>query len=582
MSVVQSLEWGGAAPETTDYQPRPVKLGPYLVASGKLTPSALERAERLSADAGESLPLVLSRLGFLSERDLAEALAGMLGLPLANPDDYPMEPVLEDLFSRRFLKESRIIPLAERSDGIAIAMADPFDAYCLSAVAFATGKPALPMVATPGDIGSAYDRLYGDGKSEISQILEQTAEHQDSGESEDAERLKDIASEAPVIRLVNVLITRAVESRASDIHIEPMDDRLRIRYRIDGVLQDVESPPPRLRSAVISRVKVMANLNIAERRLAQDGRIRLAVRGRDIDFRVSTTPTIHGESVVLRILDRGSLTLDFTALGFEAGVLRQFHEVLDRPHGIVLVTGPTGSGKTTTLYATLVELNTPDKKILTIEDPVEYQLKGINQVQVKPQIGVTFAGALRSFLRQDPDIMMVGEIRDLETAQTAVQAALTGHLILSTLHTNDAPSAITRLLDMGVEDYLLTSTINGLIAQRLVRTLCPHCRQPYEPLADLVERLNLRGLTTVKPIVLHRAGGCPACNGIGYQGRSSILEVMAMTDAIRRLVLRHAEVGLIRKGAVAEGMETMHVNGMRKVLAGLTTVEEVLRVTREG
>ncbi|HUD53461.1 type II secretion system ATPase GspE, partial [Parvibaculum sp.] len=399
--------------------------------------------------------------------------------------------------------------------------------------------------------------------------------------SDDVERLKDIASEAPVIRLVNLLITRAVEARASDIHIEPMDGELRVRYRVDGVLQEVESPPQRLSSAVISRIKIMAKLNIAERRLAQDGRIRLAVRGKDIDFRVSTTPTIHGESVVLRILDRGSLKLDFAALGFDDEILGAFRDVLDRPHGILLVTGPTGSGKTTTLYTSLLELNTPDKKILTIEDPVEYQLKGINQVQVKPQIGLTFATALRSFLRQDPDIMMIGEIRDLETAEIAVQAALTGHLILSTLHTNDAASAVTRLLDMGVEDYLLTSTINGIAAQRLVRRLCPHCRQPYEALPEMLERLGLGAFAAGRTVTLYRATGCAHCSHTGYLGRSSVLEVLAMTDRLRQLVLAHAESGLLRKAAIEDGMQTMHFHGLKKVLAGETTVEEVLRVTRE-
>ena len=346
------------------------------------------------------------------------------------------------------------------------------------------------------------------------------------------------------------------------------------------MLQPVESPPQHLSSLVISRIKIMARLNIAERRLAQDGRIGMAIRGKEIDLRVATTPTIHGESVVLRILDRGSLALDFATLGFEEGIARDFRTLLSEPHGIVLVTGPTGSGKTTTLYAALLELNTPEKKILTIEDPVEYQLAGINQVQVKPQIGLTFANALRSFLRHDPDIMMIGEIRDLETAQIAVQAALTGHLILSTLHTNDAASAIARLLDMGIEDYLLTSTINGVAAQRLVRVLCKHCREPYEPVAEFVEKMGLRAFTTNGRITLHRAVGCEYCSRTGFHGRSSIVEVLPLGDDIRRVLLKSGDAVALQQAAVEHGMQTMRVHGLHKALAGETTVEEVLRATR--
>lgn len=555
-------------------------LAAHLLSTARLKPADLERAQRLCATSGERLGTVLTRLGLLSERDLADAYAGLLDLTHASLGDVPDAPILEEKLSRRFLREARILPLADRPEGLVFAMSDPLDQGALDALRFALDRPLLLRVITPADFDLAWDRLYGEGKSDITQIAEGAQGHDRDDGADDVERLKDSASEAPVIRLVNLLITRAVEARASDIHIEPMDGSLRVRYRIDGVLQEVESPPQRLSSAVISRVKIMARLNIAERRLAQDGRIRLAVRGKDIDFRVSTTPTIYGESVVLRILDRGSLQLDFDTLGFDAALLARFRDVLDRPHGILLVTGPTGSGKTTTLYASLLELNTPDRKILTIEDPVEYQLKGINQVQVKPQIGLTFANALRSFLRQDPDIMMIGEIRDLETAEIAVQAALTGHLILSTLHTNDAPSAITRLLDMGVEDFLLTSTINGIAAQRLVRTLCLHCREPYEALPEIAERLGA-GDAHAGPVTLYRAVGCPHCQQSGYRGRSSVVEVLIMTDRLRQLVLSHAEAGIIRKAAIEEGMVTMHDHGMQKVRAGVTTIEEVLRVTRE-
>jgi general secretion pathway protein E len=371
--------------------------------------------------------------------------------------------------------------------------------------------------------------------------------------------------------------------RASDIHIEPFENSLKVRYRIDGVMHEQETPPKRLAAAIISRVKILASLDIAERRLPQDGRIRLRVQGKEVDFRVSTVPTMHGESVVMRILDKKGVVLDFDRLGFGEGKLNtNFQSSLKQPNGILLVTGPTGSGKTTTLYTALDQLNQPDVKILTVEDPVEYQMAGINQIQVKPQIDLTFANALRSIVRQDPDIIMIGEIRDLETAQIAVQSALTGHLVLSTLHTNDAPSSVNRLLDMGVEDYLLTSTVIGILAQRLVRTLCKECREPYTPLPEVVEEMKLPKSTTGLSPQLYRAVGCPACGGTGFVGRVAILEMMPMTDRIRPLVMRHANAAELRAAAIADGMEPMFDDGVKKALAGVTTMEEVVRATREG
>jgi general secretion pathway protein E len=555
-------------------------FGRYLLASGKVAPEALARAEQIAGESDERFEHVLTRLGTMTDRDLADATAGYLKLRIIGPKDFPSAPVLEEKLRRSFLREKQILPLEDRADGLAVAMVNPLDHYTCEAIRFAVGKPVLRYVTYPADFEAAYARLYGEGKSEIRQIFEQAPDRAGSMFDDDIDRLKDVSSEAPVIRLVNHLITRAVESRASDIHIEPMQNELRIRYRIDGVLQPVESPPQHLSPLVISRIKIMAKLNIAERRLAQDGRIGMAIRGKEIDMRVATTPTIHGESVVLRILDRGSLALDFATLGFDDTLAGSFRTLLHEPHGIVLVTGPTGSGKTTTLYAALLELNTPEKKILTIEDPVEYQLDGINQVQVKPQIGLTFANALRSFLRHDPDIMMIGEIRDLETAQIAVQAALTGHLILSTLHTNDAVSAVARLLDMGIEDYLLTSTINGVAAQRLVRVLCPHCREAYQPVAEFVEKMNLSTPGENKNVTLYRAIGCQHCGGTGFHGRSSIVEVLPLNDEIRRALLKSGDAMALQEAAIASGMSTMRQHGLRKVLAGETTIEEVLRATR--
>jgi general secretion pathway protein E len=393
--------------------------------------------------------------------------------------------------------------------------------------------------------------------------------------------LKDLASEAPVIRLVNLIISHALERRASDIHIEPFENQLIVRYRIDGVLHETESPPRRLSAAVISRIKIMANLDIAERRLPQDGRIKLRIQGKEIDLRVSTVPTMHGESVVMRILDKGGVALDFKSLGFDDDNLKAFIDVLMQPHGIILVTGPTGSGKTTTLYTALDQLNNPDVKILTVEDPVEYQMPGINQIQVKPQINLTFANALRSIVRQDPDVIMIGEIRDLETAQIAVQSALTGHMVLSTVHTNDAASTVNRLLDMGVEDYLLTSTVNGILAQRLVRTLCIHCRKPYHALPEVVEQMGLKRYTAEAQVTLYHPVGCEHCGSTGYRGRICILEMLPISDAIRSLIMRHATSGEIRAQGVKDGMQTMYENGLGKSVQGITTIEEVLRVTRE-
>ena len=551
-----------------------------LTSRGLLSGPALERVRRLEAESGERIDLIAAKLGLISDRDLAAAYAALLDTPVLTPEDFPAEPVAAERLRGAFLKRARVIPLAETDDSLVVGMADPLDDASARAVEFAVGKPIQRRAAVPADIDAAYDRLYGEGRTAIDQIYDAAGEREDTDRDSDLERLKDLASEAPVIRLVNSLITRAVEIRASDIHLESAENGLRVRYRVDGVLREMDPPPARLRSAIISRVKIMAKLNIAERRLAQDGRIRLAVRGKEIDFRVSTTPAIHGESVVLRILDRGSLALDFTALGFDDTQLPAFLDSLFRPHGIVLVTGPTGSGKTTTLYAALTKLNSPERKILTAEDPVEYVLAGVNQVQVRTEIGLTFATALRSFLRQDPDIMMIGEIRDLETAQIAVQAALTGHLVLSTVHTNDAASAMTRLLDMGIEHYLLTSTINAVLAQRLVRRLCDHCREPYRPSPELASRLDL-GQYAGDDAVLYRPVGCASCGGSGYVGRTMIIELMVMNDAIRSLVLRRAEAREIQAEAVNGGMLTMYADGMRKALGGVTTIEEILRVTRD-
>jgi general secretion pathway protein E len=538
-----------------------------VIERGLAPPETLTRARLVQSESGEPLDAVLTRLGLVSEQALASAIAEAAGMRIASTADFPAEPVAADRLSPNFLRDIRALPIRLTEGAVEVAFVDPLRPFDRHALAFAFDRPLVPLVARAGDIEIALDRLYP------IQTFDGGTGEADEG---DVERLRDLSSDAPVVRAVNALIGRAAEAQASDIHIEPTEDVLKIRLRVDGALRDEEPLPPHLKAAFVSRIKVMAGLNIAERRLPQDGRLRLAVRGHDIDLRVATAPTIHGESVVLRLLDRSNLALDFETLGFEGDSLARYLRVLRQPHGIVLVTGPTGSGKTTTLYASLSVMNTADRKILTIEDPIEYRLAGINQTQVSPAIGLTFATALRSFLRQDPDVMMVGEIRDLETAQVAVQAALTGHTILSTLHTNSAAAAVTRLLDMGVEPFLITSTLNAVLAQRLVRRLCPNCREYFVPAPETFEAL---GVSPAGFDRLWRPVGCAMCGHGGYRGRIALLELLVLDADIERLVLGRAEARDIQAAA---GMRTMLEDGLVKAREGLTTLEEVLRVTREG
>ena len=550
-----------------------------LLAKGRLKDADLVRARRLQEETGGSLLALLARLGLVSERDHAETVAEVLDLPLVSGKDMPELPPEGVALSSKFMKQFHVCAVAESDTAVDVLVADPQDAYTLDAVRLAVQREVRPLVALRSEIDDLVERWHGQGRSAMGAIIE-TAEGQGS-DLDDVEHLRDLASEAPVIRLVNLVIQRAVELRASDIHIEPFETRLKVRYRVDGVLAEGESPPVNLTAAVISRIKIMAKLNIAERRLPQDGRIMLRVQGKELDLRVSTVPTAHGESVVMRLLDRETVVLDFHQLGFTDEFLPQFEHVLQQPHGIVLVTGPTGSGKTTTLYTALSKLNTADVKIITVEDPVEYQIEGINQIQAKPQIGLDFAHALRSIVRQDPDIIMLGEMRDLETARIAIQSALTGHLVLSTLHTNNAAGGITRLLDMGVEDYLLTSTINGILAQRLVRRLEPTHAERYLASPEEIEKFGLRRHQPAGDIHLYRPRGS-ALAPTGYKGRSTIMEFMVINDDLRRAVMRHAGMGELEQIARDAGMRTMYEDGIVKALAGVTTIEEVLRVTEDA
>jgi len=569
------------SPSTQDAAELLARLGGVLVDGGAIDRRSLDRARRVATDTGARLDQVLTQLGLISDRGLAEAMAHLIAAPVIGTADYPETPLFPDRLKPKFLRRARALPIAATDERATLAMADPLDVFTRNAIATALGRPVAVAVAVPIELEAAFDRLYAETAdiADAGEVLDEMAPDTEPAE-EDAERLKDLASEAPVIRLVNQLIARAVETHASDVHLEPFPDRLRVRYRYDGVLHEVEPPPARLQAAIISRVKIMARLDIAERRLPQDGRIKLTVRGHEIDFRVSTIPSLYGEKAVLRVLDRTAVEFDFARLGLPQAVREGFVGALDQPNGMVLVTGPTGSGKTTTLYTGLLKLNTVTRNVVTVEDPIEYQLTGINQIQVKPQIGLNFASLLRSILRQDPDVIMIGEIRDLETAQIAVQAALTGHLMLSTVHTNSAASTLTRLRDMGLEDYLMTATLKAVLAQRLVRRLCPVCKTADPTPSALIERLGLERLAPADAITLFHPRGCPECRGTGFRGRRAIAELLVPNRTIDRLIFDGADDAAIERAAVEQGMRPIFDSGLSAVIEGDTTIEEVVRCIR--
>jgi general secretion pathway protein E len=565
---------------TQQAEPYQALLG-LLKKRDKLSASELKKVERVKkTSVAEGLPQLLVKLGLCSELDVADAFAEAGEFEKVKPEQYPLEMQLPESVSLRFLKQYHVIGLSQDEQSIAVAMMDPEDGFVIDALKLATGKTIVPKVGLLSEIDAALEVQYGEGRSAMEKTIDDL-NVDDIGE-EDLEHLKDLASEAPVIKMVNLIMQRAIETRASDIHIEPFEQTLKVRLRVDGVLKEIDAPSVKSTAAVISRIKIMAKLNIAERRLPQDGRIKVQMLGKELDLRVSTIPTMYGESVVIRLLDKESVVFDFATLGFEGRHLKQFIEVLSMPHGIILITGPTGSGKSTTMYAALKVLNTSERKIITVEDPVEYQMEGVNQIQAKPQIGLTFASALRSIVRQDPDVIMIGEMRDLETARIAVQSALTGHLVLSTLHTNDAAGGVTRLLDMGLEEYLLTSTVNGILAQRLVRKLCPDCKEAYQATPELIKEMRLRRFVPQGDITLYKPIGCVSCGGMGYRGRLAIIEFLHMTDPVRKLIMAHEEAGTIQKLAIEEGMSTMFENGLTKAVQGVTTIEEVMRVTSEA
>jgi general secretion pathway protein E len=538
-----------------------------LFAEGAISADNAERARRAHARAGGSLVDIIIRLGLCEEKALARAVAAVAGLDPLKDEDVPAEALFADRLSVPFLRDARVLPLAERDDAVLCAAADPTNEVTKRALVMAFAKSVAFVVGAASQIDQALLRLYSDAGAGAAAAT--TSAASDVTET-DVARLRESASEAPIVRFVEQLIARAVDAGASDIHIEPLQRRLRIRLRVDGILHEEEPAPLSSAPAIVSRVKILSRLDIAERRLPQDGSIKLNVRGREIDLRVATAPVANGEAIAIRVLDRETVRLDLTELGFGEALLGGFRKALLRPNGIILVTGPTGAGKSTTLYAALNTLNTVGRKIVTVEDPVEYKIDGLNQIQVKPDIGLDFARTLRSILRHDPDVIMVGEIRDAETARIAIQAALTGHLVLSTLHTNDAASAVTRLLDMGIEDYLLTSTIACVVAQRLVRRLCRECRRAV-PAPQFLDGAR----------EVFAAEGCPSCRGTGYRGRMIIAELLEMSGDVRRAVLDQAEAAELRDAALRSGMRSLYDNGLDAVRFGATSLEEVMRVAQD-
>jgi type IV pilus assembly protein PilB len=560
---------------------RTESLGQIMIDEGMVTSEQLEKAVQTQQRSGGHLGSVFVDLGVVTEQQLARALSIQWGLPVVELGALEIDPDDVKIIPHHLALRHKVLAIGRTKRKVRLAIADPLNVVAFDDVRLVTGLELEPVVAAPEDIVAAINRYYSGGTSLEEAMRAAIAGDievaEDKGEEISLEKLRTLVDEAPVVRIVNLLISQAIGDGASDIHVEPHRRTLQIRYRVDGILRDAMAPPKAMQQAMISRIKIMANLDIAERRLPQDGRIHVVIEGREYDLRVSTLPTVFGEKVVMRILDQSTAKLTLSKLGFASQMLETWNELTSKPYGMILVSGPTGSGKTTTLYATLNKLNTIDKNILTIEDPVEYQLPRVNQVHVNPKAGLNFANGLRSFLRQDPDIIMVGEIRDRDTAEIAIQASLTGHLVLSTIHTNDAPSATTRLIDMGIEPFLITSSVIGVLAQRLARTICAHCKEPYVPPVEALHRLGL-AVNEGEEIVFYRGKGCDRCKGSGYRGRTGIFELMVMTDTVRELVLKGGSTAEIRDRAVAEGMRLLRDDGILKVLEGQTTVDELLRV----
>lgn len=558
-----------------------------LIKEKKISEKVLQEVKTSVITNGNNVGKYLVEMGYVHDEDLIKAISKQLNIPYLKQKDFPESQVsIEDLnISLNYLLEQKCLPIKLEKNKLTVVMNDPLDFYTIDNLKLSLGLDVEVCLSSEKDIIETLENRYGSGASAMEQIVgdirDEELELLSSSDSDDVEHLKDMASEAPVIKLVNLIISRAVEIEASDIHIEPFEGDLKIRYRIDGVLHDMEAPPKQLQNAIISRVKIMAKLNIAERRLPQDGRIKMRILGKEIDLRVSTIPTIYGESVVLRILDRENVILELTRLGFPKSSLKKFESTISKPYGMLLVTGPTGSGKTTTLYASLNKLNSPEKKIITIEDPIEYQLHGVNQIHVKPQIGLTFSNGLRSIVRQDPDIIMVGEIRDAETADIAIQAALTGHMVFSTVHTNDSAGAIARLSDMGIEHYLMASALVGILAQRLVRKICLHCKEKVKITKKYLDNLGPEFDSILQINELFEGKGCEKCNQTGYRGRIGIYELLLIHEEIHDMILEKTSSIHIKEKARSLGMTTLRGDGWQKVKDGISSVSEIYRVTLE-
>lgn len=559
------------------------KLGEILVKNNRITSVQLEKAIEEQKANGGKLGSVLSNLGFLEESEILQFLSEQYGVPSIKLSEFKINPDVLKIIPPDVATKYQVMPLSVKNSILMVAMIDPTNIFALDDIKFLTGYRVEPLIASEGAVVNAIDSYYGTTTAGLENLLAgfdtEGVEYIEEDEETDINALKQESEDAPVIKLVNAILTDAIEKNCSDIHIEPYEKSFRVRFRIDGSLYEVMKPPMKMKNAILSRIKIMSKLDIAERRLPQDGRIKLKLgKGREMDYRVSVLPTLFGEKIVLRLLDKSNLQLDMTKLGFEEKQLQDFKDAIYKPFGMVLVTGPTGSGKTTTLYSALAELNKTTENISTAEDPIEFNLEGINQVQMHEEIGLTFASALRSFLRQDPDIILVGEIRDFETAEIAVKAALTGHLVLSTLHTNDAPSTVNRLLNMGIEPFLVSSSVNLVLAQRLARKICTQCKAPIEIQKDQLEKLGVLP-EEYNDAVLYKGTGCDACNGIGYKGRIALYEVIPMSEPIRELILQGASSIEIKKEAITLGMKTLRQSGITKMLQGVTTLEEVLKTT---
>jgi type IV pilus assembly protein PilB len=554
------------------------QLDELLLARGLVTREQLEEARQQAEQKGRSLGRTLIEMKFVTEAGLVSVLADQLGLEFVDLSEAQLDPSAIALVSESVARKHTCIPIGFDGDRLIVAMADPANILAIDDIRAMTKREVKSVVATKAEVVAAITRQYRIDRAAETLVEEAAAEQRDEQHDLDSALASAGAEDAPIIKLVNMLITQAINDRASDIHIEPEERSVRVRYRIDGVLHEVMSPPKSVQSGLTSRLKIMADINIAERRIPQDGRIGLVVQGKAIDIRVATLPTVHGEKIVMRILDKSSVLLELQDLGFLPQNFRRFQQSFTKPYGEILVTGPTGSGKSTTLYATLNILNRPEVNVITVEDPVEYRLPGINQVQTHAKAGLTFASALRSILRSDPDIVLIGEIRDHETAKISTEAALTGHLVLSSLHTNDAPSALTRLVEMGIEPYLVASALDCVLAQRLARKLCARCKQAYSPTEDELVSSGLPVAAEDEPPLLYRAVGCSACGHTGYKGRMAVHEVMTVTEEIERLVVESASSEEMKKVAREQGMLTLREDGLEKVRAGQTSIEEILRV----